>query len=183
MFQLPEGIIPLDVTHHVDHKMPRTLKVLILNINNTISSLAKNSQIETLAPAGKCEQVQEIKWSVLQDAEQTEILEVTQDPETIDLLQKAQLLPEIPGTTTLQLEPDTPNVSKSIPDADVPEIARKQLQELLNVKYNSIISKSAADIGRTNLIELDIPTEGPPVALKPYTIPLKYREFVDHQIE
>ena len=66
-FKLPEGIIPLDMMHCMDHKIPRTLKVPILNINNTISSLAKNSPIVTLAPAGKCEQVQEIKWSVLQD--------------------------------------------------------------------------------------------------------------------
>ena len=39
------------------------------------------------------------------------------------------------------------------------------------------------DIGRTNLIELDIPTEVPHVASKPYTVPLKYREFIDHEIK
>ena len=42
---------------------------------------------------------------------------------------------------------------------------------------------SATNTGRTNLIELDIPPEGLPIALKPYTVPLKYREFVDHEIE
>ena len=67
-FQLLEGIIPLDVIHYIDHKMPRTLKVPILNTNNTISISAKNSPIVTLVPAGKCKQIQEIKWSVLQDA-------------------------------------------------------------------------------------------------------------------
>ena len=67
-FQLLEGIIPLDIMHHVDQKIPRTLKVPILNTNNTISSLAKNSPIVTLVPAGKCEQIQEIKWLVLNDA-------------------------------------------------------------------------------------------------------------------
>ena len=92
-------------------------------------------------------------------------------------------MPEISGTINLQLEPDTPNVSRPIPDADIPEIARKQLQELLNVKYNSIVSKSATDMGKTNLIELNTLTEGPPVASKPYTVPLKYREFVDCEIK
>ena len=92
-------------------------------------------------------------------------------------------MPKIPGRTNLHLEPDTPNVSKSIPDANIPKIARKWLQELLDVKYNSIVSKSAADIGRTNLIELHIPIEGPPVASKPHTTPLKYREFVDYKIK
>ena len=80
------------------------------------------------------------------------------------------------------MEPGIPNVSKSIPDADIPKIVKKQLQELLDVKYNSIVSKSATGIDRTNLIELDIPTEGPPVASKTYTVPLKYREFLDHEI-
>ena len=48
----------------------------------------------------------------------------------------------------------------------MPEVARKQLQELQDVKYSSIVSKSAVGISRTNLIEPDIHSEGPPVALK-----------------
>ena len=67
-FQLLEEIIPLDVMHHIDHKMPRTLKVPILNTNNTICSLAKNLPIATLVPVGKCEQIQEIKWLVRDDS-------------------------------------------------------------------------------------------------------------------
>ena len=55
--------------------------------------------------------------------------------------------------------------------------------KLSDAKYASIVSKLTTDIGRTNLIELDIPTEGPPIASKPYTIPLRYREFVDQEIE
>ena len=110
-FLLPKGVIPLDVMHCMDHKTPKTLKVPILNTNTTISSLGKNSCVAALVPAGKCEQIQEVKWS-----------DVTQEP---DLLKKCQLLPKIPSATNLQLEPDTPDISKSIPDADIPEIARK----------------------------------------------------------
>ena len=54
---------------------------------------------------------------------------------------------------------------------------------LLKGKYNDIGSKSPADIGRTNLIELDIPTEGPCISCQPYSIPLKYRDFVDEEIQ
>ena len=32
-------------------------------------------------------------------------------------------------------------------------------------------------------MELDIPTEGLPVATKPYTVQLKYKEFVEHEIK
>ena len=48
------------------------------------------------------------------------------------------------------------NTYRSIHDADIQQEARNRLKELLHAKYNSILSKSAIDIGRTNLIELEI---------------------------
>ena len=39
------------------------------------------------------------------------------------------------------------------------------------------------DIDRTNLIKLDIPMEGLPIASKPYKVPLKYHELIDHKIK
>ena len=33
------------------------------------------------------------------------------------------------------------------------------------------------------LVEMDLPTTGPPVATKPYTIPLKYKSFMDDEIK
>ena len=36
--------------------------------------------------------------------------------------------------------------------------------------------------GRTNLIEMDLLTTGPPVTTKPYTIPLKYKSFNNAEI-
>ena len=44
--------------------------------------------------------------------------------------------------------------------------------------FADIISKSPADFGWTNLIEMDLPTTGPPVSTKLYTIPLKYKAIV-----
>ena len=55
--------------------------------------------------------------------------------------------------------------------------------DLLERKYLNIISQNMMDIGRTNLIELDIPMEGLPIASKLYMVPLKYCEFVDHEIK
>ena len=118
----------------------------------------------TLAPAEKCEEIQEVSWNQVQCSNE-------------------KLLPEILEDTSLQLEPNTKSPLRSVPDADIPEEARAQLQELLDQKYINIISQTAMDIGRTNLIELDMPTEGPPVASKPYTVPLKYHEFVHHEIK
>ena len=45
------------------------------------------------------------------------------------------------------------------------------------------MSKSATDIGRTNLIELGIRTDGPCISSRPYSIPLKYRDFMDEKIQ
>ena len=134
-----------------------------MNTNNTTCSLTKNSPIATLALAGRFEKVQEVSWTKLQD-------------------NTAKLLPKIPNNTNLQLDPDTNNWPRSIPDADIPSGAKEKLKELLDTKYANIMSQTAMDIGRTNLMELDIPTEGP-IALKPYMVPLKYCEFVDLEIK
>ena len=116
----------------------------------------------TLVLAGKCEEIQEVSWNQVQCS-------------------NAKLLLEIPESTSLHLKPNTKSPLRSIQDADILEEARAQLQELLDQKYINIVSLTTMDIGRTNLIELDIPTEGPPIAFKPYTILLKYYEFVDHE--
>ena len=87
------------------------------------------------------------------------------------------LLHEMPQIN-LQLEADKPKhqeISKS--NADVPKKALNELQHLLEAKYSTIVSKSTTDIGRTNLIKLDIATEGPPIACKPYSVLLKYQDL------
>ena len=141
----------------------KSKKIPILNTNNIFCSIFRNSPIPTLVLGGKCEEIQ-VSWNQIQG-------------------NTAKLLPEIPEGTTLQLEPDPRSPLRSIPDADIPEEARVQLQELLDRKYINIISQTATDICRTNLIELDILTEGPAITSKPFTVPLKYRKFVDHEIK
>ena len=115
-------------------------------------------------PAGKCEEAQEVSWSRLQ-------------------CDTSKLLPQIPQHTSLQLEPDNKSLAISIPDVNIPKEARTKLKELLNKKYLQIISQGAMGIARTNLIKLDIPTEGPPITSKLYTAMLKYHEFIDHEFK
>ena len=66
---------------------------------------------------------------------------------------------------------------------DIPKVARTKLQELLNKKSLQIISQTALDIGRTNLIELDIPTDGLPIASKLNTVLMKYHKLIDYEIK
>ena len=66
---------------------------------------------------------------------------------------------------------------------NITDKARNNLKELLDIKCANIMFQTAIDMVRTNLIELDIPTEGPPIALKSFMVPLKYYEFIDYEIK
>ena len=51
-------------------------------------------------------------------------------------------------------------------------------------KYDNIISKNSGDIGKTMLVEMEIDTGNhPPIASKPYTLPLKNYNWVQKEIE
>ena len=53
---------------------------------------------------------------------------------------------------------------------------------MLEAKFTSILSKSSTDVGRTNLHTVDLQvSNGSPVFVKQYTIPLKYQSFVDEE--
>ena len=122
-----------------------------------------------------------LDWDTLLQPRQLALEKVLDQQKTPE--QVHDLLPEMPQTN-LQLEADEPKQPEiNMPDADVPKKTLNELQNLLEAKYSTIVSKSATDIGRTNLIQLDILTEGPPIACKPYSVPLKYRDFMDQEIK
>ena len=51
-------------------------------------------------------------------------------------------------------------------------------------KYDNIISKNSGDIGKTMLVEMEIDTGNhPPIASKPYTLPLKQYKWVQREIK
>ena len=53
---------------------------------------------------------------------------------------------------------------------------------MLESRFGSIISRSSTDVGRTKSHTLDVQvTEGSPVFIKQYTIPLKYQNFIDDE--
>ena len=82
------------------------------------------------------------------------------------------------------------------PPAEAP-VHRKVLLENKNIspktqeafdklceKYDDIISKNSGDIGKTMLVEMEIDTGNhPPIASKPYTLPLKHYDWVQKEIE
>ena len=62
---------------------------------------------------------------------------------------------------------------------------KQQAFEKLCEKYDDIISKNSGDIGKAMLVEMEIDTGNhpPPIASKPYTLPLKHYEWVQRVIE
>ena len=122
--------------------------------------------------------IQEVSWKKIQDAENEAVSNTTQDP------QVHKLLPASPENSNFQIHAnDNGKPAIMLQDADIPQSARDKLNHMINNQFACIISMSAADFGRTNLVEMDLPTTGLPVASKPYTIPLKYKSFTDEEIK
>ena len=67
-------------------------------------------------------------------------------------------------------------------DAPIKEETKGKFSNLCN-QFDSIISKGSGDIGKTLLVEMDIDTgNSPPIASRPYTLPLKHYEWVQKEI-
>ena len=94
------------------------------------------------------------------------------------------LLPAFPDCSSFTTHAHDSNKSPILlQDANVPLEIQHKLNTMLTKKFAEIVSKSPTDFGQTNLIEMDLPTTGPPVSTKPYTIPLKYKAFVNEEIK
>ena len=70
----------------------------------------------------------------------------------------------------------------TLEDATDADKWKSKVLNMLESKFASIVSKSSTDVGQTNLHTVDIQvTEGSPVFVKQYTIPLKYQNYIDDE--
>ena len=89
-----------------------------------------------------------------------------------------------PDSSSFQTQAHNSNKSPiQLQDVNVPLEIQWKLNTMLTSKFTGIISMSPTDFWRTNLIKMDLSTTGWPVLTKPYTIPLKYKSFVDEDIK
>ena len=169
--QLPKGVIALEIQHKFDHKIPLELKIPLLNTNKRDEYITRNTAIMTLQATNKVQDICSFEWIKWDDTHEP-VVPVTAHPEETKQSHK-NLLPPMPETS-LQIEANKEDHQQvKMPEVYVPEEAKEKLRTILKGKYNDIVSKSAADIGRMNPIKLDIPTEGPCISCWPYSIPLK----------
>ena len=76
-----------------------------------------------------------------------------------------------------------PNRKVELEDADIKEATRISFGTLCEQQHEAF-SKNNKDIGRTQLIEMEIDTgDSVPVAQSPYTLPLKHYDWVRQEIE
>ena len=68
-------------------------------------------------------------------------------------------------------------------DADI-TLGMRSTFDALCEKYTKVFSKGNEDIGRTQLVTMDIDTrDSPPVSSRPYTLALKHHRWVQEEIE
>ena len=76
-----------------------------------------------------------------------------------------------------------PNRKVKLEDADIKDSTRVSFEVLCEQQHEAF-SKNNKDIGRTQLIEMEIDTgDSLPVAQSPYTLPLKHYDWVRQEIE
>ena len=121
------------------------------------------------------------------DPNYDEIKEMMRGPRN-HISRKAQAkykLPAVPIDNAFLTSPaDIPGPRKvDLQDADVKPTTRSAFDELCE-KYPTIFSKGNEDIGRTQLIMMNIDTgDSPPVSSRPYMLALKHHQWVQNEIE
>ena len=120
-------------------------------------------------------------------ADHDELTEMMRGPRNhIPRKQQAKYkLPIIPlNNAFLTSTADVPGPRKvDLQDADITLHTRSAFDTLCE-KYPKIFSKGNEDIGRTQLVTMDIDTgDSPPVSSRPYTLALKHHKWVQEEIE
>ena len=86
-----------------------------------------------------------------------------------------ELLPDYSENGNVEMEGIMKRPNTKLADATNADKWKTKVLNMLESRFGSIISRSSTDVGRTKLHTLDVQvTEGSPVFVKQYTIPLKY---------
>ena len=90
-------MIQIDVVHKFDNKVPYKLKIPVLNTNNNIASITKNTALVSLRLAENVDSIFSLDWDTLFQTRQLAVEEVLDQQKTQE--QAHNLLPEMPQIT------------------------------------------------------------------------------------
>ena len=86
------------------------------------------------------------------------------------------------SSSSMEMETLMKRPEVTLKDTENAEKWETKVISMLETKFASIISKSSTDIGHTNLHTVNLQvSDGNPVFVKQYTIPLKYQGFTDEE--
>ena len=185
---LAQGIIPLDLVHSFE-KMPRTLYIPIINMSDKYKSIAKGSLLGTFEPIDEnINEIREKNWTELDGRMRQAHQQLRKKKSYRKARQEyfkgqekdEKLLPDYPADSNMEMETMMKRSDTVLEDSKNTDKWKIKALRMLESRFGSIISRSSTDVGRTKLHTLDIKvTEGNPVFVKQYTIPLKYQNFID----
>ena len=185
---LAQGIIPLDLVHSFE-KTPRTLYIPIINMSDKYKSIAKGSLLGTFEPIDEnINEIRETNWTELDGRMRQAHQQLRKKKSYRKARQEyfkgqekdEKLLPDYPADSNMEMETMMKRSDTVLEDGKDADKWKIKALSMLESRFGSIISRSSTDVGRTKLHTLDIKvTEGNPVFVKQYTIPLKYQNFID----
>ena len=164
--------------HNIKNKQPQELIIPILNTAVKDIKLLKNTVLGSSTGVDDAKCIENVSSNAMLSITDKACDEMQQRP------QVKTLLPVFPDQSSFQTHAhDNDKSPIQLQNANIPPLIQNKLNEMLYNKFNCIISESSADFGQTNLVEMDLPTEGPPIATKSYTIPLNYKSFIKDEIK
>ena len=151
---LPSGIVPLDITHKLNHKHPGELLIPLLNISHKEVKMPKNTILGSINSINDVDTIQEVSWQKILDTEEKAVKNTAQEP------QVHQLLCFFPENSNFQIHAnDSSMPAVMLQDGEIPQAARDKLNHMVNNQFACIISSSSADFGRTNLVKWTYPQQ------------------------
>ena len=164
--ELPNLII-VPMMHIIHGEKPNCIPLVLINLNDDEKIFLRKGEIlGNLEPSSiEINEIVKEDWPK-EDAEGKE-------NETIPLEKKFITSPAKVNThRKMQLQA-----------AEVAKKYKEQFKQLCK-EFEDVFSKDSTDIGKTPLITMDIDTgDSPPMCQKPYTLPLKHREWVQKELE
>ena len=171
--------------------MPRTLYIPILNTSNNYANIGKGSLLGMFEPIHEeISEIQVTSWTDLKGKMRKAHQQLRNKKSYRQARQKyhnkkeepVELLPDYPANSNMEMETMMKQSDTKLGDTIDADKWKTKVLSMLESRFGSIISKSSTDVGRTKLHTLDIQvSEGSPVFIKQYIIPLKYQNFFDDE--
>ena len=187
---LPNGIIPLEQIHSFQ-KTPRMLQIPFLNVSTNYESIPRGSFLGTFEPIDEeINEVHTTSWENLDRQVRQAHAQLRKKRSYRNAREKVRVMEResyeklltYPPLSSMEMETLMKRQEVTLKDTENADKWKTKVINMLETKFASIISKSSTDVGHTKLHTVDLQvSDGNPVFIKQYTIPLKYQSFIDEE--